>query len=60
MNTQRTGVPGAGLFSEQSDIYRNGKEGRRRRRGWLGGEEEGKRRRRRSGRSVMIPAVLTN
>lgn len=28
MNTQRTGVPGAGLFSERSDIYRKGKEGR--------------------------------
>lgn len=42
MNTQRTGVPGAGLFSEQSDIYRKGKEGRRGRKRWwwLGGEEE--------------------
>lgn len=62
MNTQRTGVPGAGVFSEQSDIYRKGKEcvcvgggG-----GVTRGEVEGKRRRRKSGRSVMIPAVLTN
>lgn len=44
MNTQRTGVPGAGLFSEQSDIYRKGKEGRRRRKvvGRGRGEEEEK------------------
>lgn len=53
MNTQRTGVPGAGLFSEQSDIYRKGKEGE----GGGGGGWKGRRRRR---RSVLIPAVLTN
>lgn len=41
-----TGVPGAAWFSQQSDIYRNEKEGR--------GGEDGRR------RSVMISVVLTN
>lgn len=47
MNTLRTGVPGAGLFSGQSDIYRHEMEKR-------GGVCVP------GGGGVMIPAVLTN
>lgn len=50
MNTLSTGVPGAGLFSGQSDIYRHEMEkrggGGGRGEGWVG--------------AVMIPVVLTN